>query len=83
MAKKTSAQKLKSIIVRLTRKFSPDVVQLELSKVYEEYSIASQTEQEIEFWFKCARASKNLSGGMNKWAHDMIEDLEEDEVEGD
>ena len=68
---------LVSVVVRLTRKFSPDVIQGELARIYEEYSVAGESEPEVEFWLKCSRASHNLSSGMNKWAHEMIEDIEE------
>ena len=68
---------LVSVVVRLTRKFSPDVIQGELARIYEEYSVAGTSEPEVEFWLKCSRASHNLSSGMNKWAHEMIEDIEE------
>lgn len=81
MAKKSPYTKLERIVIRLTRKFSPDDVQAALAKVYEEYSIASMTEPEVEFWLKCARASRNLSSGMNKWFHDAMEELEEGEEE--
>lgn len=82
MAKKKSPYtKLERIVIRLTRKFNPDDVQAALAKVYEEYSIASTTEAEVEFWLKCAKASRNLSSGMNKWFHDAMEDLEEGENE--
>ena len=81
MAKKTSAQKLDSIVRRLTRKFSPDVIQGALAGWYEDYAAVSKTDAEIEFWLKCSKASKNLSSGMNKWAHEMVEDLEELEEE--
>ena len=79
MARKTESQKLASIVVRLTRKFSPDVIQRELARIYEEYSTMGESEPEVEFWLKCSRASHNLSSGMNKWAHEMIEDMEEGE----
>lgn len=79
MAKKTSAQKLDSIVRRLTRKFSPDVIQASLAGWYEDYAAVSQTDAEIEFWLKCSKASRNLSSGMNKWAHDMLDELEEGE----
>ena len=79
MANKTLAQRLASIVVRLTRKFAPDEIQAELGRVYEEYSAAGDSEAEVEFWLKCSRASHNLSSGMNKWAHEMIEDIEEGE----
>lgn len=79
MAKKTPEQRLASIVIRLTRKHSPDVIQIALAKTYEEYDAAAPTEIEGEFWMKCSRASFNLASGMNKWAHDMIEELEEEE----
>lgn len=83
MAKKSYKKqitKLASIIGRLTRKFSPDQIQHELANAYELNSIASTTESEVEFWLKCGRASFNLSSGMNKWAHEMVDDLK-DELE--
>ena len=79
--KKTGKQRqeqLARIIYKLTRKYSPDRIQVELAKVYESYSIGSGTESEIEFWYKCSRASFNLSSGMNKWAYEMVEDDEEE-----
>ena len=79
MAKKLSESKLHNIVMRLTWKFSPDVIQGELARIYEEYSVAGESEPEVEFWLKCSRASHNLSSGMNKWAHEMIEDMEEGE----
>lgn len=82
MANKTYVQKkikLANIIKRLTRKFSPDEIQAELAMAYETNSLVSTTEPEAEFWLKCARASNNLSSGMNKWGHDMIEEVEEGE----
>ena len=72
-------KKLASIIGRLARKFSPDQIQHELANTYELHSIASSTEPEIEFWLKCGKASHNLASGMNKWGHDMIDELDEDE----
>ena len=81
MAKKTEAEqleKLRRIVVRITRKFAPDVIQGQLANVYDEYSAASDSEEEVEFWLKCHRASQNLAGGMNKWAHEMVEDMMEE-----
>ena len=43
MANKTLAQRLASIVVRLTRKFAPDEIQAELGRVYEEYSAAGDS----------------------------------------
>lgn len=78
MVKNTSTQ-LVRMVVRLTQKSSPDVIQEELARAYEEYSAAGESEAEVEFWLKCSRASRNLSSGMNKWAHEMIEDIEQEE----
>ena len=80
--KKTQAEeleKLRRIMVRLTRKYSPDVIQGQLANVYDEYSVAGESEAEVEFWLKCHRASANLADGMNKWAHEMVEDMLEEE----
>ena len=79
MARKTESQKLTSIIDRLTRKFNPDVIQVELARTYEQYSAEVETEEEVEFWLKCSKASFNLGSGMDKWVHEMIEDIEEGE----
>ena len=82
MAKKTEAEqleKLRRIVVRITRKFSPDVIQEQLANTYDEYGAAGESEGEVEFWLKCGRASHNLSGGMNKWAHEMVEEMLEEE----
>lgn len=82
MAKKSTAHKQKqlaSIVRRLTRKFAPGVIQTALAKQYEDLASISKTEAEEEFWFKCQRASQNLASGMNKWAGDMLDELEEGE----
>jgi hypothetical protein len=80
MAKKISQQeKLYRIIGRLTRKFKPDDILHEMSVRYEEYSIASETEAEVEFWLKCSRATGNLSSGTEKWLGEMIEEQEEED----
>lgn len=78
MAKKSQQQKLQSIVNRLTRKFRPDEILHELSVIYEEYSIASPTEAEVNFWLKCARATGNLSSGTEKWLDEMVEEQEEE-----
>lgn len=70
---------------RITRKYSPNVIQEHLAVVYEEYTLVSKTEPEAEFWLKCAKSSNNLGGGMLKWIHSMIDELEtgeEEETEG-
>lgn len=77
--KKTSYSKLVSIVNRLSRKFRPSEILAELSVVYEEYSAASKTEAEVEFWLKCSRATKNLSSGTEKWLYEMIDELEDEE----
>ena len=79
--KRSAHSKLRTIIGRLTRKFSPDTIQVELGKAYEQNSDGSSTELEQEFWEKCSRASFNLASGMNKWAHEMVEDMEDDDAE--
>ena len=79
MARKIESPQLARILNTLTRKYSPDQIQHQLGEVYEEYSAAGESEPEVEFWLKCSRASHNLSSGMNKWAHEMIEDMEEGE----
>lgn len=81
MANKSAEYKKKqlaSIIRRLTRKFAPSVIQSALAKQYEDLAGVSTTEAEEEFWYKCQRSSENLSSGMNKWAQEMIDDLEEE-----
>jgi hypothetical protein len=75
----------KSLLRDIVSRHSPSEIQGELAKVYEEYANISRTEAEIEFWSKCARASKNLSSGMLKWMHAMMDELETgepDETEG-
>lgn len=78
MVKKTHQQKLKSIVGRLAHKFRPDEILHELSVVYEEYSVASDTEAEVEFWLKLSRAHRNLASGANKWLYEMVEEQEEE-----
>lgn len=79
MAKKTQQEKLRSIVVRLAKKFQPDDILHEMKVLYEEFSIAGTTEAEVEFWFKTSRACGNLSSGTEKWWGEMIEELEEEE----
>lgn len=79
--KKSKHARLVSIINRLARKFRPDEILKELSRVYEEYSIGSPTETEVDFWLKCSRATKNLSSGTEKWIYEMIDEQEENEEE--
>jgi hypothetical protein len=81
MAKKKRSYRAKkkelaSIVRRLTNVFAPGDIQAALAKQYEDLSLVSKTEAEEEFWFKCFRASQNLSSGMHKWGHEMIDDLE-------
>jgi hypothetical protein len=76
MAKRSQQEKLYRIISRLTRKFKPDDILHEMSTVYEEYSVASDTEAEVEFWLKCSRATGNLSSGTEKWLWEMMEEAE-------
>lgn len=76
--KKTQHAKLVSIVNRLSRKFRPSEILAELSVVYEEYSAASDTEAEVDYWLKTSRACKNLSSGTEKWLHEMIDELDEE-----
>lgn len=80
MAKKKKSQKarLQSIVGRLSRKFRPDEILHELSVLYEEYSVSSETEAEVDFWLKCSRATGNLSSGMDKWIGELSDELEEE-----
>lgn len=73
--KKTQQEKLYRIVARLTRKFQPDDILHEMSVLYEEYSVGSKTEAEMEFWLKCSRATGNLSSGTEKWFDEAQEDL--------
>lgn len=82
MAKKTQAEvseRFKKIVANLATQVSPDVIQVELGRLYEEFAAEAETETEVEFWYKCHRASMNLASGMNKWAHEMVEDMLEEE----
>lgn len=72
-------ERLQRVVNRLIRKFRPDQIQHALGNVYEEYSVGSLTEAEVDFWLKCARASRNLSSGMDKWLYEMVEEMEEEE----
>jgi len=72
-------ERLQRVVNRLIRKFRPDQIQHALGNVYEEYSVGSPTEAEVDFWLKCARASRNLSSGMDKWLYEMVEEMEEEE----
>lgn len=75
---KTRQQKLRSIVVRLSKKVAPDDILHELSVLYGEYSISGTTESEVDYWLKCSRACGNLSSGMEKWFDEMKDELEED-----
>jgi len=78
MAKKTQQEKLRSIIVRLTRKVRPDDILWEMSVLYEEFSAAGESEAEVDYWLKLSRACGNLSSGAEKWANEMVEELKEE-----
>lgn len=71
-------QKLRNIMVRIAKKFPPDDILHELSVLYDEYSVGSNSEAEVEFWLKCSRATGNLSSGTEKWFDEMIEEKEEE-----
>lgn len=78
--KKSHKPQLQNSIGRLSRQYRPDEILHELSVFYEEYSIASKTEAEVDFWLKCSRATGNLASGTEKWLYEMAEELE-DELE--
>jgi hypothetical protein len=62
------------------RKFRPDDILHEMSVISEEYSAASTTEGEVEYWLKTSRACSNLSSGTEKWLLEAVEeDAEEEE----
>jgi len=71
-------QELQRIIGRLAKTYKPDDILHELSMLYEEYSIGSKSEAEVEFWLKCSRATGNLSSGTEKWWGEMLEEQEEE-----
>lgn len=75
---KPQQEQFRNTISRLSRKWKPDDILYELSMMYEEFSIGSTSEAEIEFWLKCSKATKNLSGGMEKWLSEMEEEQEEE-----
>jgi len=81
MARKSQQERFQSIMNRLSRRWKPDDILYELSILYEEFSVASETEAEVEFWLKCSRATGNLSSGMEKWFHEMLEEKIEEEEE--
>jgi len=67
-----------SNIEKLARKVPPDDILHALSVLYEEYSVGSDSEAEVEFWLKCSRATANLSSGMEKWMEEMKEEQEDE-----
>ncbi len=79
--KKAAHSTLVSNISRLSRSFRPDQILAELSAVYEEYSAASKSEAEVDYWLKCSRACSNLSSGTEKWLYEMVDEQEEDDDE--
>jgi hypothetical protein len=76
--KKLQQEQFQNTMGRLSRKWKPDDILYELSMLYEEFSIRSTSEAEVEFWLKCSKATKNLSGGMEKWLGEMEEEQEEE-----
>jgi hypothetical protein len=83
MARKSQQEKLRSIVVRLSKRFRPDDILWEMSVLYEEFSAAGETEAEVDFWLKLSRACGNLSSGAEKWAGEMVDELKEEiEEEG-
>jgi hypothetical protein len=79
MAKKSQQDELYNSLVKLTKKFLPDDILYELSLVYENISVNSESEAEVEFWLKCSKTTANLSGGMEKWFGEMNEEKNEEE----
>lgn len=78
MARKSQEARFQSIMNRLSRRWKPDDILYELSILYEEFSIAAETEAEVEYWLKCSKSTANLSSGMEKWFHEMIEEQKEE-----
>lgn len=78
MAKRSQQEKLYRILLRLTGKVTPDDILHEMSVIYEQFSVQSTTEAEVEFWLKTSKACANLSGGTEKWWNEMIEEMEEE-----
>jgi hypothetical protein len=79
MARKSQQERFQSIMNRLSRRFRPDDILYELSVLYEEFSIAGETEAEVDYWLKLSKATANLSSGAEKWFEDMVEDKAEEE----
>jgi len=79
MAKKSQQEQLQGIMQRLGHKYKPDEILYELSLLYEEFSIGSSSEAEVEFWLKCSKSTANLSSGTEKWFEEMLEEKEEEE----
>lgn len=80
MARKSQQKQLQKIMNTLSRKYKPDDILYELSVLYEEFSVAGETEADVEFWLKCSKATANLSSGMEKWFDELVdEQLEEAE----
>ena len=65
-----------SNIEKLARKVPPDDILHALSVLYEEYSVGSDSEAEVEFWLKCSRATANLSSGMENSLHYLLGTLQ-------
>lgn len=70
---------LRNSIARLSKKYPPDDILHELSVIYEEYSVGSDSEAEVDFWLKCSRATANLSSGAEKWIGEMKDEQEDEE----
>jgi len=76
--KRPRQEQFRNTMDRLSRKYKPDDILYELSMLYEEFSIGSTSEAEIEFWLKCSKACGNLSSGTEKWLSEMEEEQEEE-----
>lgn len=79
--KKATHSKLVGVVSKLSRTYRADEILSELSSVYEEYSAASTTEAEVNYWLKLSRATKNLASGAEKWLYEMADELEDDDNE--
>jgi hypothetical protein len=81
MARKSQQERFQSIMNRLSRRWKPDDILYELSILYEEFSIAGESEAEVDYWLKLSKACGNLSSGAEKWYNEMIEEKVEEEEE--
>jgi len=81
MSTRTSA--LQRALERLSKKFSPDTMLVELGKIYEKNMAESVEDAEYDYWEKCAKAVLNLASGMHKWGTELLDELEDEKEEDD